>query len=501
MKFKWLVLALPLLAAMPGWAAAQTTQTPFTPHNRPISPFGYGDVQQRLVTAAGTTGTAWCQAWLGNAFQCASVSGGNSCSTAVPAGELVSCNAAGTKPVDETAFATIDCKGQANGPIGNLGPLDWCLTAALETTRTIDTLYLYNDYVRVGMNRRFGGTVFELYGTDKRNRIMQNGGGAMQLSLWGDDLTYAPTGSQMAWFGMSSNVKKCDPTAYAAQSTCESANGGAGSCQYGLVGANDTNCSTQFSCGSNGAGPGAAINPIQAISAGCNYGKTQFSNNEAAITSPITSPSPGVIVAGKAGPQQFTKSSHTQTANLAWYETMQVTGPFVETTYKITYTGLTPWNADFQEIPALLTSQGMANGFVYYYGGSAPYTNAASQVTRVSAALNDGTTQVYQFPGRNGPFGAGVPGGYGGFLTEDWVSLCDATQTKCITVVSFAPDVQDLIYGPGDYSYFGLHGFFAMKNPTKKIIPVFVAPYRFDDVVGGKTVRQWIYSLRTPGAP
>ena len=501
MQFKWLLAVLPVLAGAPDWVHAQTSQAPFNPRNRAITPFGYGTVQQQLVTTAGKTGTAWCQAWLGNSTQCISVSGGNSCSAAVPAGELVSCNAAGTKPVDETAFATINCNNQASGPIGNLGPLDWCLTAALETTRTIDTIYLYNDYVRVGMNRRFGGTIFELYGTDKVNRIMQNGGGAMQLSLWGNDVNYAPPGSQTAWFGTSSNPRKCNATVYTAQSTCESANGGPGSCQLGLVGANDTNCTTQFACGSNNAGPGAAINPLQAISAGCNYGKTQYSNNEAQLNSPVTSPGPGIIVAAKAGPQQFTKSSHTQTANLTWYQTMQVTGPFAQTTYKITYNGTTAWNADFQEIPALLTGQGMSNGYIYYYGGAAPYTNAASAVTRVSAAPNDGTTQVYQFPNRVGPFGAGVPNGYGGFLTEDWVSLCDATQTKCITVVSFAPDVQDLIYGPGDYSYFGLHGFFAMKNPTRKIIPVFVAPYRFDDVVGGKTVRQWIYSLRPPGAP
>jgi len=473
-------------------AQAQVITSPFSPQNRPVLPFGYGAVSQQLVTSGSKTGTAWCQTWLGSSYQCISVSGGNACSATVPAGELVSCNAAGTPPVDESAFASIDCGGLATGPLGPLGPEDWCQTANLEPSRTVDTIYLYSDYVRVGLNRRFGGTIFELYGTDERNRIMQNGGGAMQLSLWGNDVTYAPPGSTLSWFQLPTSQTSCNAIPYATAQKCATQTGGI--CQEGLVGANDTDCVHQFACYGGNAAPGAAINPIQAVSAGCEYGVTPLSNDEARV-SKVFSPGPGIVTAKKHGPQQYTKSTNLQVRGLTWLQTMQVTGPFASVSYHITYNGMDTWNADFQEIPALLTGQGMSGGTVYYYAGNKPYADPTSPVTSAFAGT-DATTQVYQLPNRSGPFGAGVPPGYGAFLTEEWVSLCDATQTRCITIASFAPDAQDLIYGPGDYAYFGLHGFFGIVPGLNKTIQVYVAPYRFDDVVEGQTVRQWIYSLR-----
>lgn len=488
---KWMALGFCVMTWPIAKADAQVTTTPFAPENRPVKPFGYGTVEQQLVTSAGTTGTNWCQSWYGAQTQCVEVSGGNSCAASVPAGELVSCNALGTPPVNETAFTPIDCKGKATGPIGPLGSLDWCLTANLEPTRTTDTLYLFSDYVRVGVNRRFGGTIFELYGADELDRIMQNGGGAMQLSLWANDTTYAPLGSTFGYFAVPTLPNACNPTAYATSYACTNANPGQ-SCTVGLVGANDADCHSQFACGT---GAGAPLNPIQAISAGCNYGQTMYSNNEAAVTR-VTSPKPGVIAATKREPEQYTKSTPAQLARLVWTQTTQIVGPFASVSYRIRYPSGGKWNADYQELPAILTGQGMEGGYLYYYSGSAPYQNAASSVTRATAPVADTTTQVYQFPNRTGQFGVGVPPGYGAFLTEEWVSLCDATQTRCITVASFSNDAQDLIYGPASYAYFGVHGFFSLANGLDTTEQVYVAPYRFDDVVGGKTVRQWIYSLR-----
>ncbi len=81
----------------------------------------------------------------------------------------------------------------------------------------------------------------------------------------------------------------------------------------------------------------------------------------------------------------------------------------------------------------------MSNGYVYYYGGSTPYTDAKSTVTRVSAPFNDGTTQVYQFPNRPGPFGAGVPNGYGGYLTEDWQAFAMRRKPNTSLLPRFPP--------------------------------------------------------------
>lgn len=45
--------------------------------------------------------------------------------------------------------------------------------------------YLDNGLVRVGISPSYGGTIFWLSGADGHNRIMEHGGAAVQLSLWG----------------------------------------------------------------------------------------------------------------------------------------------------------------------------------------------------------------------------------------------------------------------------------------------------------------------------
>jgi hypothetical protein len=489
--YRHMKLGLLIWLAFTGSAGANVTLSQASPQSTTIKPFGYGTVRQQLVLAANKTGANWCAAWWGPGFQCASVSGGNSCSATVPIGEVVSCNPAGTPPVNETAFQTISCNGQPTGPIGPLGSDDWCLIANLEPTRTQDTVYLYSDWVRVGLNRRFGGAVFELYGTDEQNRIMQNGGGALQLSLWAETTGYAPQNIPRAYFQVPQAPQSCNATAFSTEAACEAGNA---SCQLGVEADNQSDCSAQFSCGDNGTGAGGPVNPIQAISAGCGYGQTQYSNNEAYISGMFSS-QPNVLTAIKQGPQQFTKSTNAQVAGLTWTETGHVDGPFAMLSYNLEYTGTTQWNSDFQEIPSLFTHQGYDQGYVYYYSGTNPYQNPSSTVTQATRSDGDNSVQVYQLPGRSGPFGTGVPQGYGANLTEDWVTLCDGAGQHCITLASFAPDAQDIIYIPGDASYFGIHGFFALTPNMNKTITVWVAPYRWDAVVNGMTVRQWIYQM------
>ena len=45
-------------------------------------------------------------------------------------------------------------------------------------------------------------------------------------------------------------------------------------------------------------------------------------------------------------------------------------------------------------------------------------------------------------------------------------------------------------------SYFGIHGFFTLKPGLKERTTVFIAPYRFDDIIQGQSVRQWVYQLQ-----
>ena len=66
----------------------------------------------------------------------------------------------------------------------------------------------------------------------------------------------------------------------------------------------------------------------------------------------------------------------------------------------------------------------------------------------------------------------------------------------CITVASVSSTAQDLIVGPNpDPTYFGFHGFFPLTDQLDRTVWVFLLPYRFDQVIGGKSIRRWIYDL------
>jgi hypothetical protein len=229
-----------------------------------------------------------------------------------------------------------------------------------------------------------------------------------------------------------------------------------------------------------------------AISAGCNYGVTNLSNDEARVDS-VTSPQPNVVVLSKQGPQQFTKSTSAQVSNLIWSELGHVEGPLALLSYHITYSGGQAWSSAEQEIPAIFLNNGFKSGVLYYYSGSQPYINPNSSVTQASTASGSTFASHFFFPKRSTPNFDSLTPGQGDQMTEDWLSLCDPTGVKCVTVASFSPDALDVTYIPGSNAYFALHGQFAIKPGLNKTITLWIAPYRFDDVVGGMTVRDWIY--------
>ena len=488
---------LPLLAAVCvtalsiGSAHAQTfSPAPFTPAYNPIKPFGYGPVTQFMAAANKGTGDNQCHA-ISIALKCLSVSGGNSCSVNVPAGEIVSCGSALKPQVDESRFNPVNCNGQAfgdGGKSGLLGPSDFCLQGGYMPNRTADTIYQYTDYVRVGINRQFGGMIMELYGSDKLDRILQNPGGGMQLSLWAFDPSYASPSYARGFFEIPNPsvpnwLSKYNRTPYSTQAACQGANPGF-NCALGVAGPNMTATANAVACGANDRTAGSPLNPIQGQSLGCTYG-----NSDAKVDT-VWQPAPGQIAVMKSNPSNFTFSSAFN--GLTWQQTTSVSGPAAIATYHMVNNGNLPDTA-FQEIPALFLHNGM-NKYIYYYGGSSPYQNAQSPVSRVAVGQSDSTYNwALQLPNRPGPFGVGATAQ----LQEDWISSCDSTETQCFTIATFSSSSQDIIVnndpnGP----YLGVHGFFSLTNQLNRTVTVMVFPYRFDASFGGTTVRQMIYNLR-----
>ena len=482
--------AMLALSATPGLAQF-TGQQAVTSANRTIAPFGYGAVTEVFATSYGLTGNAWCKQAVPTST-CLSISGDGDCTWQVGPGTVVSCNQGGKAGIDETAFAPVNCQNQLNGDSNTSGLItnaDWCGWAGYMARRTTDTLYQYNDYVRLGVNRRFGGAVFELYGTDKLDRIQQNPGGALQMALYGDDLNYAPTGTKQGWFAFNPDQAFLPPstggwdnTAYPTQAACNAAHPGV-SCRNEMAADNVSDDVTNVGCANNGQDAGAGFNAVQAVSLNCWYGDP---NN---YVDDVYSPGAGLLSVDKHGPNNYSKSSNIP--GLFWAQTSQVIGPFAQLTYDIQGgSALRTMTPDFQELPAVFLHEGIG-ALVYYYSGASPYNSISQPVSRV--ALASGATGILGLPPRTGTYGAGYDIG----MTEDWASMCDSHRHPVRhhrLVLQRRPDHPGQ-QQPGG-SYFGIHGFFTLAPGLQQRATLFIAPYRYDDVVGGKSVRQWIYQLK-----
>jgi hypothetical protein len=503
--------------------------TPYSGAFRALQPFGYGRVERVLVTqsAAGQTGEWWCDTHFGNNFgghwRCRDVSGGGSCGATVPNGGLVSCsqygdvqsiniggsaapgrtgqwwctnhfggNLGGTwdclavtggsctadapasstvtcgryTPVDEAPFAPPSC----SDPSLDGAEREFCVHTEYMTTRRASTLYLYNDYLRAGINRSFGGTLFELYGSDKRNRIEEHGGSAVQLSIWGYDTGAAGA----AHF----TTNACSPTAYSSPSSCQAANGGAPCGVYPATGAQISNCSTERACGSWSAG--GPWNPIQAQAADCGW------NGPTNDVSQVTESS-GALTFVKSNPYHFTKT--TAFNGMTWRVTGNVPSsrPYIKLTYQMSYSSTRAVSEHNQEIPALFTDATIDHWY-YYYGGSAPYADARGTVTRLRS---DFGTQL-RLPSRTAPLPQPPPSAYRN-ATEEWMTVCNRDESQCLTVVSFAPGVKTFVQGG---QYITPLGRFALGGSYNAAWDVYLFPYRYDDVIAGKSVREWIYDLK-----
>jgi hypothetical protein len=507
-----------------------------------MAPFGYGRVERILVTqsATGRTGQWWCTNNFGNNlggwWKCRGVSGGNVCGATVPNGELVSCseysnvqtvnvaqnyapgrtgqwwctnnfgnNLGGTwdclavaggscdadapnganvtcgqyTAVDETPFAPPAC----NAPSMDGAETQFCMYTEYMTTRTAATAYLFNDYLRAGFNRSFGGALFELYGSDKVNLIEEHGGSAAQLSMWGYDVTASGAGYFTTTGGASTScpgIQACNPMAFGDAATCKAANGNVDCKEFPTSGAQISDCKTELACPDWSAA--APWNPIQGQAACCGW------NGPTNDVDQVTEQG-GNVTFTKSAPYQFTKT--TAFSGLTWSVTGSVASdkPYLRATYQVSYASARDVGEHNQEIPALFTDATISHWY-YYYGGPSPYADVSGLVTRLRADF--GSELV--LPSRAAP-APQPPPTTPHAATEEWMTVCSRDESQCLTIASFAPEVKVLVQGGQYVTPLGRLGFGTSLAMTWDVI---MFPYRYDDVVAGKSVRQWIYDLKGP---
>jgi len=79
--------------------------------------------------------------------------------------------------------------------------------------------------------------------------------------------------------------------------------------------------------------------------------------------------------------------------------------------------------------------------------------------------------------------------------TEDWLSVCNNLK-QCVTVVTFSPWVT--VFSMNKY-YITAMGRFSFGPFFDERIKLYLFPYRYDDVINGKSVREWIYDIKMRG--
>lgn len=502
--------------------------TPYCGHGQSAGAFGYGRVESVLVTqsAPGQTGQWWCTNHLGNnlggSWKCRGVSGGGACGSTVPNGELVSCSryddvqtvtvtapgagqtgqwwcdhhfgvnlggtwdcvgvssggcgqdvAAGGEvtcgrfgAVDESPFAPVACtSSELDGP-----EHDFCAYTEYMTTRAASAFYVYNDWVRAGMARSFGGALFELYGTDKRNRIEEHGGAAVQLSVWGYDVASSGAG----YF----TTTVCNPNAFSDAGACAAANGGAACSYYAATGAHICDCSSVLPCGTWTAG--GPWNPIQAQAANCGW------NGPTNDVSSVQQTADGLVLQ-QVNPYHFSKTTAFEGMTWSVAALAPPERPYVRLRYRMTWNGAIGVGEHNQEIPAIFADNRIG-GWYYYYAGDKPYADLTGPVTRLRADFGS----ELALPGRPAPLPQPEPANLRKG-TEEWMSVCDGDEGQCLTVVSFAPVVKAFVQGA---HYVTALGRFGLGTTWDDAWDVYLFPYRFDQVVAGKTIREWVYVLR-----
>jgi hypothetical protein len=352
------------------------------------------------------------------------------------------------------------------------------------SNRKQDTLYIYNDYVRAGFNRSYGGTLFELYGTDKVNRIEEHGGSALQLSLWG----YGHSDTHRRWLYFT--TQRCDTTPYPTQAQCRLNNNNRDCRRFPESGAHISDCVTERFCDTwTAAGP---WNPIQARAENCTW------NGRGNDVTTVTQSNRNSISLRKIAPYNYTKTSAQH--GLEWNITGSTKNnvPYLELTYDIRNYGEASGEHN-QEIPAIFLDRIVSRNadstrlWEYsFYTGSMEYSNPNAQVSSTTYTNQKADLQL---PGRSDSVSK-LPRPRPGKTfnaTEDWLSVCN-NKGECITVATFSPWIS--AFAMNKY-YITAMGRFSYGPHFDESIKLYLFPYRYDDVINGKTVREWIYELKS----
>lgn len=199
--------------------------------------------------------------------------------------------------------------------------------------RQQDTVFVGNAALRIGLDTGYGGTAFQLYrGANNwnKNLLLEHGGGAAQLSIWGYDEQGPP-----AWFRLppseASAPLPCDPTPFVDLLTCQ-ADGHTCVERCCSRGRHVLDCVERRPC--QGWTAGAPLNPIQAQGAQCFW-------DEHSPTSLAWLDNNTTLFTVQQQAYHFTSNTSAISLAMSQWTSVNPRG-FANITYKLNYTGLFP---------------------------------------------------------------------------------------------------------------------------------------------------------------
>lgn len=312
-----------------------------------------------------------------------------------------------------------------------------------------DTTYLTNKNLKIGINNSYGGTIFELYGKDRStNLIQEHGGSAIQLSLYGYDLS---DGKEQGWF---SSTHCSSP--YSSEQSCREAEGSDCVARFSK-GSQISDCNSVKPC--NGRDAGFPYNPIQAQATDCRWDSTTNNvYNEKSINN-----GSGWSLSYN-GFANFGKSSAFTGLNLD--QTTQLHDTFVEINYALQYNGALRLAVHDQEIPAIFTSSDI-NYWFYSID-----KNDSIQKDHIEAG-----SEKLIIMSKN--------------MKNRFWGVCDQAETHCLTVY-MPTSIIDHLYlksfadnagGKRGGAYITPIGKFSFYPGMKQNITVYIIPERFQDAI------------------
>lgn len=357
--------------------------------------------------------------------------------------------------------------------------------------RATKTVTLKNANIQVGVSKDFGGAIFEFWGKDRRwdhDLIQMSDGGGLQLSIWGKDASANP---KAEWFGGASpNLAGTtgpnglrDLKGYANKEECAAAGNDHPKSEGYADGAQTCKAPDYPILGFSAGGP---WNPLQA-----------FYNVHVGMDDPtndvVESRQEGnTVYMRQENPWQFTKTSRCN--GIVFEEWVTLHDAFVEIRYTVSSKQATRWTRAPQEMPAIFSAFGM-NDHGYYYQGVSPFTKD-SNVERMGHEQ-----RRLKFPPPteydNGKY-MRPDDQYKGSIREGWWSVCNEKEDMCLTVACFSPLTESVDFNlnkKDGHGYLTPQSFFAV-DPAKPLTwTIYLFPDKYDGVIAGKTVREWVYEL------